>query len=136
MISENCFGILCLNLYPRGTSILEAKQTTVSILLEHLKERDQVAFKQLFTQHKQKLFAYCCKITKSEEAAEEIVQRTEENTDELNTPRATPKALWTQVKADLEDAAAKLPWEWDDAQVPQINNNEAMSQEDQNSGYN
>ncbi len=52
---------------------METEQKTVSTLLERLKEGDQVAFKQLFTQHKQKLFAYCCKITKSEEAAEEIV---------------------------------------------------------------
>ena len=43
---------------------LQTEQTTVSILLERLKEGYQVAFKQLFTQHKQKLFAYCCKITK------------------------------------------------------------------------
>ena len=53
--------------------------------------------------------------------------RTEENADELNTPRATPEAIWTQIEADLEDAAANLLWEWDDANVGRATRGAAKS---------
>ncbi len=43
--------------------------------------------------------------------------RTEENAEELSTPRATPTETWSQIEADLTDAAAKLPPTWDDASV-------------------
>ncbi len=43
-------------------------------LLNRIIDGDERAFAQLFDQYKDKLFAYGCKITKSEEVAEEIVQ--------------------------------------------------------------
>lgn len=42
-------------------------------LLHRVIRGDESAFAQLFDQYKDKLFAYCCKITKSEGIAEEIV---------------------------------------------------------------
>lgn len=42
-------------------------------LVTRVREGDEAAFEQLYSLYKQKLFAYSCKITKSEEVAEEIV---------------------------------------------------------------
>ena len=44
-----------------------------SILVEGLKRGDEAAFRKIFEKYKDKLFTYCCRVTKSEELAEEIV---------------------------------------------------------------
>ena len=43
--------------------------------------------------------------------------RVEENFDELHTPRAAPEEIWTLIESDLQSAADKLPWQWDDNNV-------------------
>ncbi|GEM_PF-182706 len=53
--------------------------------------------------------------------------RTEENDEELSTPRASPEEIWELVESDLTDAATKLPWEWDEANVGRATRGAAKS---------
>lgn len=48
--------------------------TPESELVERIKNGDERAFKEIFYRYKDKLFSYCCRFTKSETMAEEIVQ--------------------------------------------------------------
>ncbi len=43
-------------------------------LVERIIEGDEIAFKEIFYRYKNRLFSYCCRFTKSEVQAEEIVQ--------------------------------------------------------------
>ncbi len=53
--------------------ILKEGKTYQQELLYRMKAGEEAAFRQIFDQYKDRLFTYCCKVTKSEVHAEEIV---------------------------------------------------------------
>ncbi|WP_020530373.1 RagB/SusD family nutrient uptake outer membrane protein [Flexithrix dorotheae] len=53
--------------------------------------------------------------------------KTDENTNELNTGRATPSEIWVQIENDLSEAANNLPTSWDDTNLGRVTKGAALA---------